>query len=106
LFFDDFAFNPTREQRQCINYFDFLDTDLTGYVILEIGVGTTVPRIRDLATTLHYEEGLSYIHVNTAVDTGSRFAQMAAITNRGRSKGRPEAWLTLNSREAMLSLNP
>jgi NAD-dependent SIR2 family protein deacetylase len=106
LFFDDFAFNSERETQQEDRYHDFLDRDLSSYVILEVGVGSTVPRVRDLATRLHYEEGLTYLHVNPTVDSGTNFAQLAALMGRKKKAGRPEAWITLGSREAFSHLQP
>lgn len=105
LFFDDFAFNPARETSQAARYHDFIDRDLNGYIILEVGVGVTVPRIRDMATRLYYEDGLRYLHVNPQVDAGSNFSQLAVLMGKPRPLNNPEAWLTMGSRDAMLSLN-
>jgi len=68
LFFDDFDFNSSKEVEQAGAYKSFLNRDMAGYIILEIGAGRTVPRIRDMSTRLHYEQDLLYIHVNPEID--------------------------------------
>lgn len=69
--FDDYGFQIDRETKQIYSYFDQnyemedrIDAGPPG-MILEIGVGNTVSKIRNMARKQHKELGIPYIHVNS-----------------------------------------
>lgn len=69
--FDDYGFQIDREARQAYSYFDQnyemsdrIEVGKPG-LILEIGVGNTVSKIRNMARKQHKELGIPYIHVNS-----------------------------------------
>lgn len=62
LFFDDYWFNETVINEQWTNYIDFGFDKNT--VILEIGVGVAVPKIRQISFLTYLEFDIPYIHIN------------------------------------------
>jgi len=64
MFFDDFFFRLDVEERQREKYLAFRDKLSANDLILELGVGTTVPRIREMAIQSHYIGNTPYLHIN------------------------------------------
>lgn len=93
--FDDYDFQIDRESRQVYNYFDqnyeMIDKIKVGSpgVILEIGVGNTVSKIRNMARKQHKELGIPYIHVNSTEP--SELEKELQNPN--------EIWLTMTAKE-------
>ena len=104
LFFDDFDFNSSREVEQAGAYKTFLSRDMVGYVILEIGAGRTVPRIRDMSTRLHYERDLLYVHLNPAVDDRDASFMLKNNIFDLTTPTAPEIWVQSPSWNAMKML--
>lgn len=95
LMFDDYDFQIDREERQLYSYFDQnyamedrIEIGSFG-VIVEIGVGNTVSKIRNMARKKHKELDIPYIHVNSTEPSG--------LDTELQSKN--EIWLTLTANE-------
>lgn len=64
LMFDDVSFNSDLLESQAAAYREFRESLTSESVILEIGVGVTIPRIREAANKIYYQWNIPYLHVN------------------------------------------
>lgn len=100
LYFDDFSFDVERILSQETRYLYTLDEALdevdmqgkTKTCLLEVGVGTTVPRIRDMATKAFYRLNRPLIHVNPTFDPGSNYSQLAQYMVK-ETPNHPDIWV-------------
>lgn len=95
LMFDDYDFQIDREERQASRFFDQnyamedrIELGSSG-VIVEIGVGNTVSKIRNMARKKHKELDIPYIHVNST--------EPSELDTELQSEN--EIWLTLTANE-------
>jgi len=102
MFFYDMWFNSKESQKQNKRYQDFIDNIKPWHtkqtVILEIGVGVTVPTIRNIGNRLFAHEGFPYLHVNPEPE------QEALVTKvLEADPPAPEGWLQKTAKEGLLS---
>lgn len=104
LFFNDNEFNPEILWGQQVQFNAFLDASeqkasTKGPVaILELGVGVTVPRVRQMGNRLYRDyEGVDYIHVNLESEPEFLFGQACSFENK-------ERWLQMRSSEFIKAL--
>lgn len=101
LFFDDYRFDPDREREQETNYYMARDMmldekDMNGKsntALLEIGVGNTVPRIRDMSTKLYYMLNRPLYHVNPDFNPGGKYTALAQYSFK-KEPDFPEVWVS------------
>jgi NAD-dependent SIR2 family protein deacetylase len=104
LFFNDNEFNPEVLYGQQARFNTFLDASerdasVRGRVaILELGVGSTVPRVRQLGNRLYRDYGgADYIHVNLEPEPEFLFGQACSFENK-------EQWLQMRASEFIEAL--
>lgn len=99
LFFNDHEFNPEILYGQQTRFNTFLDASVQGTVaILELGVGSTVPRVRQLANRLYRDyAGPDYIHVNLEPEPEFLFAEACSFENK-------EQWIQMRASEFIEAL--
>jgi NAD-dependent SIR2 family protein deacetylase len=92
LFFNDHDFNPEVLYGQQARYNHFLDTSEKGRVaILELGVGDTVPRVRQIGNRLYRDYMTAdYIHVNLEPEPEFLFGESCSFENK-------EQWLQMRA---------
>jgi NAD-dependent SIR2 family protein deacetylase len=94
MYFDDLWFNPDRAQRQNTasgDFFEYVAAKSKKPVILELGVGTTVPRIRQMANRMFRDlKKAPYIHVNLEPEPEFLFSGMVTVPA-------PEVWIQNNA---------
>lgn len=99
LFFHDWHYNPELSNVQWDNYVDFRENMSPRTLILEIGVGSTVPRIKGMAYQTYVEENIPYVHINPeSYDFGER-------TNRVGQPNAPTIWVKGTTVEAFKKLH-
>lgn len=83
LLFNDSDFHVGRVHNQRWEYSVWLEqkmddraNNVADLLILEIGVGTTVPRVRDMATEAYYLMDQPLVHVNLMVDADSDYKKL------------------------------
>jgi NAD-dependent SIR2 family protein deacetylase len=104
LFFNDNEFNPEilyGQQTRFNAFLDASDEDASArgrIAILELGVGSTVPRVRQLGNRLYRDYGgADYIHVNLEPEPEFLFGQACSFENR-------EQWLQMRASEFIEAL--
>lgn len=98
LFFYDESYNELQDQKN--RYFNFWDECDDETLILEIGVGVTVPRIRELATRAYYTSDGTYIHINPIRHPWNTF--LPQMFNKVPSV--PEIWVQKKSQDGLRAL--
>lgn len=85
LMFEDSNFSDVREVQQWFAYDNHLKELVMGgkkVLLLEVGVGTTVLNIRDMAVKAHYVLHSSpLIHINPVKDDVNNYSKLAALRN-------------------------
>ena len=97
LMFYDTGFSTIRETQQYYKYDDYIhqlkNKTPPKTTILEIGVGTTILAIRNLATKAYYQlKTTPYIHLNPNPDPTSTYTQLATLTGHPHPTA-PEIWV-------------
>ena len=84
LFFNDFEFNPKILYAQQYRFNEFWDEvpEQSRVVILELGVGVTVPKVRQVGNNLYRDFMTDYIHVNLEPEPEFLFGQFCPFENR------------------------
>lgn len=99
LFFNDPDFNPQimYEQQDRFNRFvTELEDSHEPVVLLEIGVGDTIPRLRQIANRLYRDLQADYLHVNIQEEPEFLFGQSCAFPNK-------EEWLQMSAGDFLRS---
>jgi NAD-dependent SIR2 family protein deacetylase len=100
LFFYDNAFNPKilHQQQDTFNAFTEKVSSKDKVAILELGVGGTVPRIRQLGNRLYRDiRTADYVHVNLESEPEFLFGQACSFENK-------ERWLQMSAAEFINTL--
>jgi NAD-dependent SIR2 family protein deacetylase len=96
LFFNDFWFNPSILDAQYGKLADYLEAipAKSKTLLLELGVGITVPRIRQISNRLYKELAAPLVHVNLEPEPEFLFSGMVTVKA-------PEIWLQQSTKEAL-----
>lgn len=100
MFFEDYWFNPSIFHEQENRYHRFVDSvtrvkKKSHITILELGVGTTVPRIRQMGNRLYRDFSTApFIHVNTAPRPDFLFGDVSDMKA-------PEIWVEASAGETL-----
>lgn len=103
LFFNDREFNPEILYGQQARFNEFLDASENAseqgrVAILELGVGTTVPRVRQMGNRLYRDYMTAdYLHVNLEPEPEFLFGQACSFENK-------EQWLQMRASEFIEAL--
>ena len=101
LFFYDNAFNPEILHKQQDRFNEFVDgTDYRrdSVAILELGVGSTVPRVRQMGNRLYRDfQTADYIHVNLETEPEFLFGEACSFENK-------EQWLQMRAADFINAL--
>lgn len=103
MFFNDVAFNPLflYEQQHRFNLFVDEVEHQTKYrkvAILELGVGSTVPRVRQTGNRLYRDLATAdYLHVNVEPEPEFLFGEACAFENK-------EQWLQMSAKDFIHAL--
>lgn len=103
LMFYDTYFSTVRESEQFYLYDDFIndleENAISKTTILEIGVGTTVMNLRDMATKAYYRLNTApLIHINPDTNPANHYSQIALLTSRPKPVA-PEYWVNATAEE-------
>lgn len=94
LFFFDNVFNPAIVNEQQDRFHEFLDVSENhtgGTVILELGVGSTIPRIRQIGNRLYRDHKTAdYLHVNLEPQPEFLYGEACNFENK-------EQWLQMRA---------
>lgn len=99
LFFHDNAFNPEilYEQQDRFNSFTDAVSSSDKTVILELGVGSTVPRVRQIGNRLYRDLQADYVHVNLEAQPEFLFGEACAFANK-------EQWIQMSAGQFITAL--
>lgn len=100
LFFNDHDFNPERmlkQQNQFNEFVDRIENSTNKTVILELGVGDTIPRVRQIGNRLYRDLQADYIHVNIETEPEFLFGQACNFPNK-------EKWLQMKASDFIHAL--
>lgn len=103
LMFYDTYFSSVRESEQFYVYDDFIndleENPAPRTTILEIGVGTTVMNLRDMATKAYYRLNTApFIHINPDIDPANHYSQIAMLTSRPKPVAH-EYWVSATAED-------
>lgn len=101
LFFNDREFNPEILHKQQDNFNRFIESSEAkseGVVILELGVGDTVPRVRQIGNRLYRDLMVAdYLHVNLEPEPEFLFGESCSFENK-------EQWVQMKAEEFIEAL--